>query len=103
MCEQMGWEPREEEIPKDLSFLSYESQIAIVLFNMLPDRLNGMSGTWLGKEFSCLETFMNIYEVNNRRDIFDLIMVIHRIYEEHYRQQQKMNESISKGKAKVRR
>jgi hypothetical protein len=103
MCEQMGWEPREDEIPKDLASLNYESQIALILFNMLPDRIEGMSGSWLGKEFSCLETFMNIYEVENRREILDLIMTIHRVYDEHYRQQQKMKESVSKGKAKGRR
>ena len=103
MCEQMGWEPNEDEIPKDLSSLPYEAQTALILFNMLPDRIEGMSGTWLGKEFSCLETFMNIYEVDNRRYILDLIMIIHRSYDEHYRQQQKMKESVSKGKAKVRR
>jgi len=57
----------------------------------------------LGKEFSCLETFMNIYEVENRSEILDLIIIIHRTYDEHYRQQQKMKESISKGKAKGRR
>jgi hypothetical protein len=103
MCEQMGWEPREDEIPKDLSTLPYESQLALILFNMLPDRIEGMSGSWLGKEFSCLEVFMNIYEVENRREILDLIMTIHRTYDEHYRQQQKMKESVSKGKAKGRR
>lgn len=103
MCEQMGWEPRPEEIPKDVSSLSYQSQIALLLFNILPDRIEGMSGTWLGKEFSCLETFMNIYEVVDRREVLDLIMVIHRTYDEHYRQQQKMKESASKSKAKVRR
>jgi hypothetical protein len=103
MCEQMGWEPREDEIPKDLATLPYESQIALILFNMLPDRIDGMSGSWLGKDFSCLEVFMNIYEVENRREILDLIMVTHRSYDEHYRQQQKMKESVSKGKAKVRR
>ena len=26
MCEQMGWEPKEEEIPKDPSDLSYNVQ-----------------------------------------------------------------------------
>jgi hypothetical protein len=70
---------------------------------MLPDRIEGMSGSWLGKEFSCLETFMNIYEVENRRHILDLIMIIHRSYDEHYRQQRKMKESISKSKGKGRR
>ena len=32
MCEQMGWEPKEEEVPKDASYLSYDVQCALVLF-----------------------------------------------------------------------
>jgi hypothetical protein len=98
MCEQMGWEPRDEEIPPDLSSLSYDSQIAMVLFNLLSDRIEGMSGTWLGKEFSSLETFMNIYEVDNRRDILDYIMIIHDEYAKYYREQQKIKESQNRAK-----
>jgi hypothetical protein len=98
MCEQMGWEPRDEEIPLDLSSLSYDSQIAMILFNLLSDRIEGMSGTWLGKEFSSLETFMNIYEVENRRDILDYIMIIHDEYSKYYREQQKVKESQNKAK-----
>jgi hypothetical protein len=103
MCEQMGWEPDEDEMPKELGSLSYNSQIAVQLFNILPDRIEGMSGSWLGKDFSCLSVFMDIYEITDRREVLDLMFVIHAAYDEHYRQQQKTRESISKGKAKVRR
>ena len=103
MCEQMGWEPNEEEIPKDINSLSYTSQIALLLFNHLPDRIEGMSGSWLGKDFSALETFMNIYEVDNRREVLEFIMTIHKTYGEFYRQKQKVKETASKSKAKVRR
>lgn len=103
MCEQMGWEPRDDEVPKDLGSLPYNSQMATVLFNILPDRIEGMNGVWVGKDYSCLETFMNLYEVEDRREVFDLILVAHGVFEEHYRQQQKMKETSSKNKAKVRR
>jgi hypothetical protein len=103
MCEQMGWEPREDEIPKDLGSLPYTSQLAVILFNILPDLIEGMNGLWLGKDYSCLETFMNIYEVDDRREVLDLILVAHGVYEEHYRQQSKMRDAASKSKAKVRR
>ena len=99
----MGWEPREDEIPKELGSLPPTSQMAVILFNILPDRIEGMNGTWLGKDYSCLETFMNIYEVDDRREVFDLILVAHGVFEEHYRQQSKMREAVSKNKAKVRR
>jgi hypothetical protein len=98
MCEQMGWEPREEEIPVDPGSLHFDVQNALVLFNILPDRIEGMSGTWLGKDFSCLEVFMNLYEMENRRDVLDFLFIIHNTYDEYYREQQKARENRNKGR-----
>lgn len=96
MCEQMGWEPKEEEIPAELGSFPYDCQMALILFNNLSDKIEGMSGAWLGKDFSTLEVFMNIYEVDNRREVLDYILVIHDIYAKHYREQQKIKESSRK-------
>ncbi len=101
MCEQMGWEPREEEIPKDPGFLPFEVQNALIIFNILPDKIEGMSGSWLGKDFSALEVLMNIYEIDDRRDVFEYILVIQKEYSDYYSKQQKMKESS--GRAKGRR
>lgn len=100
MCEEMGWEPKDEEMPIDAESLSYNSQVALRLFNILPDRVEGMAGTWLGKEFSCLETFMNIYEVEDRQEVLELIIQIQSAYYEHYRQKQKLKETSRKSKAR---
>lgn len=100
MCEQMGWEPREEEIPKDLGSFPLEIQEALILFNILPDKIEGMSGTWLGKDYSSLETFMNIYETENRRTVLEYIFIIQKEYSEHYSKQQKLKESASKAKGR---
>ena len=70
MCEQMGWEPKEEEVPKDPAYLSYDVQCALVLFNSLPDNWEGMSGTWMGKDYSGLMDIMNIYQIDNKKDVF---------------------------------
>lgn len=98
MCEQMNWEPREEEIPPDLGSLDYYPQLALILFNLLSDKIEGMSGTWLGKDFSSLQVFMDIYEVDNRRDVLDYIMAIHDEYSKYYREQQKVKESSNRAK-----
>ena len=37
MCEQMGWEPKEEELPKEPSHLSYNIQGALILYNALTE------------------------------------------------------------------
>ena len=49
MCEQMGWEPDEKQMPKDPSLLSETVQQALILLNVLPDRWDGTSGSWFGK------------------------------------------------------
>ena len=103
MCEQMGWEPDENEIPKEISSLDYTSQVALMLFNILSDKIEGMNGVWIGKDFSSLEVFMNICEIDNRQEVLDRIFIIHREFEKHYSEQQKMKESMSKSKSKVRR
>lgn len=97
MCEQMGYEPIEEEIPKSFEDLSYYCQLALIIFNVLPDRVGGMSGVWLGKDFSALEYIMSLYEVDHPKDIFELILVVQQEYSKHYAEEQK-RESSKKGR-----
>jgi hypothetical protein len=100
MCEQMGWEPRDEEMPKDPSLLPFEVQLSLLIFNILPDRVEGMSGTWMGKDLNALESIMNIYEVEDKRSVLEYILLIQREYSEYYSKQQKMRESASKAKGR---
>lgn len=100
MCEQMGWEPNEDEMPKDPSQLPVEAQTALVIFNILPDKIEGMSGSWLGKDFSALEAIMNIYEVVDRKDVLEYILLIQREYSDYYSKQQKMRETASRAKGR---
>lgn len=87
ICEQYGEEVDLTKIPIPFSSLSYDCQLAMEIFNILPDRIEGMNGTWLGKDFAPLECFMNIYEIEDRRKILNLIIIIQQIYEKHYREQ----------------
>ena len=98
MCEQMGWEPNEDEIPKDPSNLSYNVQGALVLYNSLPDIWEGMSGTWMGKDYSGLIDIMNIYQFDNHKEIFTLLKVAEGEASKFYAQKQKQQESLSKAK-----
>ena len=96
MCEQMGWEPKEEEIPKDASYLSYEVQCALVLFNCLPDKWEGMSGSWMGKDYSGLMDIMDIYQMDNKKDIFTLLKIAEHEAAKFYSEKRKQQESLAK-------
>lgn len=98
MCEEMGWEPDPNEIPLQIGDLTYESQISLQIFNSLPDKIEGMSGSWLGKDLAGLSDLFSIYEVENRKRVFDLFLLIQKAYGEHYSAQQKMRSMSTKGR-----
>ena len=91
----MGWEPKEAEMPIDPSSLSEDNQYALIILNALPDIWEGMSGSWLGKDYSGLEAIMNIYNIDNRRTVFELLQVGEQELSTYYKQKQK--ESTKKG------
>jgi len=96
MCEQMGWEIDENAMPKDPSTLSFEVQQALRLLNVLPDKWEGMSGTWLGKDYAGLDAILNIYEIDNVRDVFELLQVAEKEMSDYYAHKQKEKESLGK-------
>jgi len=98
MCEQMGWEPSEEEMPIDASSLDTSAQYALILLNVLPDKWEGMSGTWMGKDYSGLAAIMDIYEIDDRREVFELLKVAEDELGKYYRQKQKEQEGLAKAK-----
>ena len=98
MCEQMGWEPKDEEIPKDPSDLSYNVQCALILYEALPDIWEGMSGTWMGKNYSGLIDIMNIFSIDNKKEVFNLLKVAEGEASKYYAEKQKQQESLNKAK-----
>ena len=99
MCEQMGWEPKEEEIPIDPASLPLESQQALVLLNALPDKWEGMNGVWVGKDYAGLADIMSIYQINdNKLEVFELLKVCEAQLGKYYEQKRKEQEQLSKSK-----
>ncbi len=98
MCEQMGWEPNEDEMPKDTSHLYYNVQSTLILYNALPDSWEGMSGTWMGKDYSGLMDIMDIYSMDNRKEVFTLLKVAEAEASKFYAEKQKQQESLNKAK-----
>lgn len=100
MCEQLGNEPIPEEIPVDFSDFPYEVQDVINIFSILPDNWEGMSGTYMGKDFSLLPyLFDNIFEVSDRKISMKILLIIDRIVKEQYAQKAKQAKQKAKRKS----
>jgi hypothetical protein len=45
----------------------YEVQVAFLLHDLLPDHWEGMSGSYMGKDFSSIGTLLDIWEVKDKK------------------------------------
>ena len=94
----MGVDPKEEDIPKDPSTFSLEAQQALVVMNALPDTWDGMNGIWLGKDYSGLGDILDIFEIFNKREVFELLKICEEELAKFYAQKRKEQEQLSKAK-----
>jgi hypothetical protein len=78
MCEQLGSEPIEEEIPVEYDDLPLEVQEALQLYNTLQDSWDYMGGNYIGKDLSYFGTILELYDVHpaDRRNLYELIVYI---------------------------
>ena len=83
----MGKEPVPEETPLEPGELSLEAQQALVIFGVLPDIIEGMNGVWLGKSFSGIGDIFDFYEIEDRREVFELLTYIIGQYTTYYERQ----------------
>ena len=67
ICEQTGETPDPKKMPPDRSEFPREVQEAFLIHDLLPDRWEGMSGSYLGKDYSALGDILDIYEVGNKK------------------------------------
>ena len=97
MAEQMGWEDFDDE-PIDPAELSLEAQQALVLMNILPDKIEGMNGVWLGKDYSGLGDILDIFEITRKREVFELLKICEEELNKYYSAKRKEQEALSKAK-----
>ena len=62
MCEMLGAEPDEEEMPCERSDLTYETQVVFDLYDILPSKWEGFSGHYLGKDLLLLPTLFKEFK-----------------------------------------
>ncbi len=78
MCEALGSEPLDEEIPVEYEDFYMDVQEALGIYSKLRDEWDGMSGTYLGKSYSGILDIFTILEVpeEDRKTMFSLIGII---------------------------
>ena len=81
MCEQLGSEPVDEEVPVELDDFPNEIQNILNIYFRLRDEWDSMSGTYMGKSFAGLQDVLDIYDVDkaSRMYTLDWIFIIDRV------------------------
>ena len=69
ICEELGQEPDPKRMPLETSSFPVEVQVAFFVFDFLPDRWEGMSGTYLGKDWSSANFLFELYEIEEPKVI----------------------------------
>jgi hypothetical protein len=81
MCEQLGSEPLEEEIPVDYDDLPLEVQEVLQIYNNLSDSWDYMGGNYIGKNLQNIRDIFDMYDVERQdhRTFYEFICSIDRI------------------------
>lgn len=98
MCEALGSEPIDKEIPREYDELTLQSQDAIDIFNMLPDRWNSMSGTYIGKDISNIGLFFDLLNITDKTEQLLVFTLLTALLNEHIEQ---VNKQIAQKTKKV--
>ena len=78
MCELLGNQPLDNEIPVELDDLPLEVQQALMVYRMLRDEWEGFNGLYLGKSYIGLTEILHYTEVDpqDQKIILTLIKII---------------------------
>jgi len=72
MCEQLGTEPNEEDMPPDWEDMPEIIQKALQVYNSLGDRIVPDIG-FIGKDYTNLQLYIDIYEIEDKEFFLDII------------------------------
>ncbi len=81
MCEALGSEPIESEIPIEFDDLPTEIQEALRIYRYLQDNWDYMSGKYIGKNLTGIKDIFEMFDVatDERKYLFQTILEIDRI------------------------
>ncbi len=86
MCEMLGSEPIDSEIPVELDDLPIEVQESITVYRLLKDEWDFVNGNYLGKSLLGLQDIFNICKIadGDRMFTLEIINLLDSIRSEHY-------------------
>ena len=77
MCEQLGTEPDENDLPVDIGEMPDEVQTILVLYSNLVDIWEPMGGTYLGKNLGTVEILFRVFKIEPELQYLALDLVSH--------------------------
>lgn len=80
MCEALGSEPIEEEIPVEMSDFPDLVQQTFSIYFMLQDCWDSMGGSYQGKDMSNLFQFFDLYNIESADRLYMLSLMQHMDY-----------------------
>ena len=63
-------------MPPEIGSFPLEVQQAFLVHSILPDRWDGMSGAYMGKDLSALGDIFDIYDIEDRRTVLYFLSYI---------------------------
>jgi len=85
-------------MPPDPADFPHEVHVAFFIFGFLSDVWDGMSGTYMGKDWSPIEYFFSLYDVQEPQVILQIMKLYENTIMEH-----KAEEATKKRKAEERK
>ena len=67
--EALGKEPDPDKMPLRDEDFPYEVKTALFIHSLLPDIWDGAGGNYFGKNWNALGTILDVYEVENSKDV----------------------------------
>jgi hypothetical protein len=95
----LGVPPNPDEFPID-PFVDFDTDVqqAFYIFSILPDKVDGMAGIWLGKDYAGIGDLFDIYGVTKKRDVMDYLVYMIQVAREAHNQERERREQLNKVK-----
>ena len=100
MCAALHQEPDPAKVPIEFEEFPYSIQELFTIVNTLPDRWDGMSGSYMGKDMSLIPYLFEVYDISEHRISLYILGLIVRETTKLYNEDLKRKAEVAKRKNK---